>query len=283
MPRFSIGLPCKTVVSGVAQTLSTIIVAAVQEDTEIIIGVQDFTASDSSLINFLSEQPRVSVIDTSLANNLSGTLNLIIRASQSRYFVRTDDDDFMHPLRLKRLRKIFDEENNLAIVGQAYKPFNGQRAANLVIPSAYSLTNKLKLLIGVPFAHPSITLDLMLTGTNPYDESQTYAQDYMLYVDMITKGKYVGNAGLATYYRVPEIITDLQKHKRRKQLLNHERAMKKLWNLVSERIYSDYEIHLLRGCFVTKEFANPECDKYRQWCTNCLANAMQKLSIFVGS
>ena len=282
MPRFSIGLPCKAVVSETVQSVSTIVVAAIQEDTEIIIGVQDFTASESHLIDYLSNQPRVRILDTSSASNLSGTLNLIIDSCQSRYFVRTDDDDFMHPLRIRKLREAFDQDSNMAIIGQAYKSFYGKQVSSLMTPSTCSLTNKIKLLLGVPFAHPAITLDLMKIGTKPYDENQTFAQDYMLYVDMIKTGRYCGNGSIATYYRIPQIVSDIQKRKRQIQLLNHEMAMKKIWNLVSECSYSDYEIHLLRCCLVTDEYADDDCKDYRNWCYSCLANATSRLREYIG-
>jgi len=253
MPRYSISYPCKVVTPQLLNSFSTVVVAASKEDSEIIVGVQDFDNSDLNVVDFLSEQPYTRIVDSSTSINLSGTLNKIISSSQGRYLIRTDNDDFMHPLRIKNVNNAIDSLVSFSILGQAYRCFRGRKLGPLIISATDSIENKLQLLLGVPFAHPAITLDLTKIGKDPYDETQTYAQDYMLYVDKINSGKYIGSSAMATYYNTPLVNNNKQTNKRKEQLADHEKAMLKLWRKINPTSITIDEIHMLRCTLVTNE------------------------------
>jgi hypothetical protein len=256
MPRYSISYPCKVVTSELLPSFSSVVMAASKEDSEIVVGVQDVGNSDLNVVDFLSEQPYTRIADTSASVNLSGTLNKIIASSQGQYLIRTDSDDFMHPLRISELRKAIERHGSFSILGQAYRAFRGRELGPLIISSADSIANKLQLLLGVPFAHPAITLDLAKIGLGPYDETQTYAQDYMLYVDKINTGNYIGDPTIATYYNSPLLNSKEQESKRKKQLEDHERAMLKMWQKIECVSISKEDIHQIRCSLVTKEHSS---------------------------
>jgi len=253
VPRYSISYPCKVVTSELLPSFSSVVMAASKEDSEIVVGVQDFGNSDLDVINFLSEQPYTRIADTSASVNLSGTLNKIIASSQGRFLIRTDSDDFMHSLRISELRKAIERYGSFSILGQAYRAFRGREIGPLNISSADSIANKLQLLPGVPFAHPAITLDLAKIGLGPYDETQTYAQDYMLHVDNVNTGNYIGGPTIATYYNSPLLNSKEQELKRKKQLEDHERAMLKMWQKIECMSISKEDIHQIRCSLVTNE------------------------------
>ena len=271
MPRYSISYPCEVVTSQLLDSFSTVVVAASKEDSEIIVGVQDFNNSDLNMVDFLSEQPYTRIVDSSASVNLSGTLNKVIGSSLGRYLIRTDNDDFMHPLRIKSVSKLIDSLGQFSILGQAYRCFRGRKLGPLTISATDSIDNKLQLLLGVPFAHPAITLDLTKIGKDPYDETQTYAQDYMLYVDKINSGKYIGSSSMATYYNTPLVNSNKQTNKRKKQLEDHEKAMLKLWRKISPAKITLDQIHMLRCALVTNE--NSSINQYYN-----RDEAMKKLS-----
>ncbi len=282
MPIFSIGFPCKVATERVIASFCSVLGAAIREDAEIIVGIQDIIDSDPKIVDFLSRQPRTRVVYTNAYSNLSGTLNHIISNSNGRYFIRTDDDDFMHPLRVSKLHEVIKNGIDFAILGQAYKCFAHDRLGPLVTPATKSIDNKMKLLLGVPFGHPAITIDLSKIGQNPYDVNQVYAQDYMLYVNMIKKGSYLGFDHLATYYRLPTNATSSQMQKRRRQLNDHERAMRMLWNKLSPINITSEQIHILRSTLVTSEFADMDIKNQKRWCFNMLKEGSNLLRDYIG-
>lgn len=264
MPRYSISYPCKVVTSELLPSFSSVVIAASKEDAEIVVGVQDFGNSDLDVVDFLSDQPFTSIVDASASFNLSGTLNKIIGSSQGQYLIRTDSDDFMHPLRIRALSKAIEMHGSFSILGQAYRAFRGRELGPLIISSADSNANKLQLLLGVPFAHPAITLDLAQIGSDPYDVTQTYAQDYMLYVDKINTGNYIGDSTIATYYNTPILNSKEQESKRKKQLEDHERAMLKLWQKIECISISKEDIHQIRCSLVTNEHSSTKRNNDRE-------------------
>ena len=227
-------------------------------DAEILVGVQDIDDSDQEVLNWLSEQPATRIIQAKGSFNLSGNLNALIRESRSPLFVRMDDDDYMHPSRLKALKAEYSICKNSAIIGQAYKVFSQAQLSRLIIPPQGSIENKIQLLLGVPFAHPAITLNLDKIGPNPYDERQQYAQDYMLYVDTIEKGCFVGLPSIAIYYQQSNSINEANDAKRMEQLICHERAMLKIWSRIDKmkNHISPLTIHRLRTILVTTEHSS---------------------------
>jgi len=280
MPRYSISYPCEVVTSQLLHSFSTVVVAASKEDSEIIVGVQDFDNSDLNMVDFLSEQPCTRIVDSSESVNLSGTLNKIIGSSLGRYLIRTDNDDFMHPLRISNLSKAIDRIGQFSILGQAYRCFKGGKLGPTTIAATDSIDNKLQLLLGVPFAHPAITLDLTKIGKDPYDETQTYAQDYMLYIDKINSGKYIGNSSMATYYNAPLLDNNKQRNKRKKQLEDHERAMLKLWCRIYPTQITADDVHMLRCSLVTTE--NSATNHYlKQHATKKISEAKQLLKALI--
>lgn len=253
MPKYTISFPCRSVTEKTLISFSSIVSAAYMQDTEIAVGIQDFVKSNANIINYLSEQPFTRIIDASRCTNLSGNLNRIIKESRGRYLVRMDDDDLMHPARINSLDKAIKVKSDFSIIGQSYRCFYGKKLGGLKTPKEKSIENKKQLLLGVPFAHPAITLDLKKINENPYDETQIYAQDYMLYVDHIRSGKYIGDKSMATYYKMPVQKNMVDRDKRLKQLECHERAMHKLWESLSEQEISREEIHKARCILVTNE------------------------------
>ena len=282
MPRFSIGFPCKELTTKTLRFYVSVVNAVAQEDAEVLVGIQNLDRADPKTLDQLAKQPKTIILDTSSAQNLSSNLNQLIKKSRGHYFVRTDDDDFMHPLRIRRLTEIVESGKDFAILGQAYKCFSDSKAGILMAPSKSSLENKKRLLLGVPFAHPAITLDIYKCGEAPYDENQMYAQDYMLYVDMLKKGNYLGSSDMATYYHLPPFGIATDQTKRIRQLECHEKAMSKIWNTVSTREYSKNEIHIIRSSLVTSEYSSEDPMKDRQWCISELREAVDKLTEYVG-
>jgi hypothetical protein len=282
MPNFCIGFPCRVATPSAILPFSTVVSAAANADAEIIVGIQSLSGSDPKVVDFIYHQPKTRVFHTAECSNLSSNLNFLIGKSSSRYFIRTDDDDLMHPNRVVHLDRIIRDGAIFAILGQAYKCFSSSHVGPVITPCSSSIENKIRLLLGVPFAHPAITLDLSRVGNSPYDVNQTYAQDYMLYVDSIDKGPFLGDSHLATYYRSPMHHSVSQLAKRRKQLEDHEKAMFKIWDKACPEMLSKEDIHHLRAVLVTSEFSAIDNTHRLQWCREALDRGSFQLRTFLG-
>ena len=275
MPEFCIGVPILRYNEQFKTVFATIINAIQGFDCEVIIGIQELASVPKKGAEYLFSTPKVNVIDSSLANTLSENLNNIINSSNSPYFIRMDDDDYMHPRRISSLESTINNYPSFSIIGQSYKVFSkGTRASRSINPSHYSDENKKKLLFTVPFAHPAITLNLNNLIKPKYDSKMKYAQDYMLYIDNIMSGDYIGTNDVSLYYRAPNKDKLGYLEKRQKQLQCHEHAMMKLWGEILKIDVKRDEIHQLRCLHVTNEFC--KCMQISEDRKHYLANISNK-------
>jgi glycosyltransferase involved in cell wall biosynthesis len=259
MPKFCIGVPILKYEEQFKYVFSSIVTAVEGFDYEIIIGIQNLDTIPKNGAEDILGLPKVRAIDSSNVSTLSGNLNNIIEQSNSPYFVRIDDDDYMHPYRISKLARTIEENPNFAIIGQSYKMFaEGKKAGRIISPLRENASNKQFLLFGVPFAHPAITINLDKIEGRRYDPEMMYAQDYMFYIDNLASGEFIGTRDMSLYYRVPNQNKLGYLRKRKIQLHCHEKAMIKLWNKVLKVNINEEEIHRLRCLYVSKEFCNNE-------------------------
>jgi len=245
----------------------------------ILVGIQDVNNSDQEVVNWLEQQPKTKVHINNYCKNLSSNLNNLLMSVKTKYAVRMDGDDLMHPQRLRQLERYLDEQEP-AIVGQSYIPIYKGRLGRLVDPLVSTIENKMKLLLGVPFAHPAISLNLEKIGERPYDENYNYAQDYHLYVDKIESGSFNGYHSKAIYYNVPDVEAEVLRAKRMSQLASHEAAMFKIWKMLGGLDFTVDQklIHAIRCHLVTPEYARLDIDnETRRYCLNCLRKSELEL------
>jgi glycosyltransferase involved in cell wall biosynthesis len=266
MADLTIILPVKSISGDFLNTFATI-ESARKYPCKLLIGVQDMSASDQAILDYLDTHPGTYLIDSSSATNLSGNLNILLRHTNTRYAMRMDGDDLMHPDRLKFFIEAA-KESGAVFIGQPHQPVVGGRALKNILPCRDSLLNKMNLLFGVPFCHPAVTINLERVGGDPYDESHDFAQDYHLYVDNIRSGLFIGTEGKGTYYSVPTKGESTISDKRRIQLLSHEAAMSKAWSYAGmDDVARNQElIHKLRCAFVTNDdcrctISKEECEE----------------------
>lgn len=236
--------------------------AALIDDAAIYIGIQEWQNSDQNMLEWLEMQPYTKLLNNTGCANLSQNLNSILKVIPTKYAVRMDGDDFMHPKRLYWLKEFLGERNP-AIVAQSYYPIIGKSRHKRIRPFSKSIDNKLMLLTVSPFAHPAITLNLEKIGRTPYNEKYDYAQDYILYVEMMGKGDYLGIDSTGIYYNVPNPGQHAYLEKRQKQLEVHEIAMFQAWSSIPGLSFpiTHELIHSLRCNLATDEFAKCVCNE----------------------
>lgn len=235
MPLFSVILPAKKVTTSLLLSIVSCTNALI-DDSEILVGLQSSDSSSPDGLRLIEKlcdtDSRIHIIDTKAASNLPQNLNILLRSTNSHFAIRHDDDDLMHPGRLRSLGQRLPEIRKALFVGQPYKIFRqGSRGTSkLVYPSVRDMENRIRLLSSPCFAHPALTINLHKL-THSYDELYDYAQDYKLYVDNYSSGAFLGISGLATYYNAPTSIRGTVSQKRLSQLQYHDRCMHSLWEL----------------------------------------------------
>jgi len=257
MPVFSILLPTNKSQAFTQDSISSCLSSSFY-NFELLIGIQDWKIWNSSSIKHESilEDPRVKIVDSTKTLNLPSNLNHLISYASSDYAKRHDDDDLMHPLRLKSLFDNIDVIKRAVVVGQSYRIINNfkQLISPVINPSPHDFDNRCRLLTGPCFAHPAITLNLRRLNYL-YDESFDYAQDYKLYVDNFNSGEFLGISKMATYYSSPiKDSSDSYINKRVKQLQLHDKCMLKLWSSLigSERVLAPI-VTMFRKAYITSE------------------------------
>ena len=262
MPLFSILLPTNR---NFDQTLPSFISCITGSflDFEILLGIQnrDFLANYQRSIDFssFSLKNKVKLIDTSAAKSLPGNLNMLILHSNSKFLVRHDDDDFMHPSRLQSLSDNIDLLNSSLFVGQSYKVFsdNSRFCSSRIDPCLDDISNRIKLLTQPCYAHPSLTINVDRLSFK-YDESFDFAQDYKLYVDNFECGLFSGLPSMSTYYHSPNVSSKYYSQKRLRQLHFHDLCMYSLWSrlIPSDNITLDQITDFRRSFISADDFLN---------------------------
>jgi glycosyltransferase involved in cell wall biosynthesis len=257
MPVFSILLPTNKSQAFAQDSISSCLSNSFL-DFELLIGVQDWKSWNSSLIKqqWILDDPRIKIIDSAKTSNLPSNLNHLISHASCDYAVRHDDDDLMHPLRLRSLFDNIDIVDRAVVAGQSYRVIDDfkQLISPVISPSPHDFRNRCRLLTGPCFAHPAITLNLPRLN-QVYDESFDYAQDYKLYVDNFHSGDFLGIAGMATYYSEPKKSpSEFYVKKRVKQLELHDACMLKLWtSLIGSESISPSVVTMFRKAYITSE------------------------------
>jgi len=257
MPVFSILLPTNRSQAFVKDSISSCLSNSFL-DFELLVGVQDWKIWHSSSIRqqWILDDPRIKIVDSTNTSNLPSNLNHLISQASCDYAVRHDDDDLMHPLRLKSLFDNIDIVDRAVVVGQSYRVIDDfkQLISAVISPPPHDFENRCRLLTGPCFAHPAVTLNLRRLN-RVYDVSFDYAQDYKLYVDNFNSGDFLGVAGMATYYRAPKKgLSDFYVKKRVKQLELHEACMLELWtSLIGPENISASMVTMFRKTYITSE------------------------------
>lgn len=270
MPRdtwFDIVIPVQRLNEKVLDSVSSIFTSKYNQYT-IIIGLQNdpTTENEQKYYEQLLGLKNINIVDCNKSSCLPKTLNLCLEKCQSKWVVRHDDDDLMHPRRLYEIDELVKMRQNCpTIIGQQIRYFSwdekmGARyiAAEWCKQKQSDFELKQDLLLMPCFYHPAITLNLEKLRYH-YDEKYTYAQDYKLYIDNLEYSQYLGSRTKGTYYRIPnknisktkrkEILPDT---KRQMQLQFHEKIIIEMWGKIGITV-SNEEARMLRINLVTNE------------------------------
>jgi len=170
-------------------------------DWELVLIDDGSDPQTSTYMQTLSRDPRIRLV-TQANIGLTLSLNKGIALARGEYIVRHDGDDISHPERLAKLFRVIQQTHADFIFGRAV---SFGRGAEQVVPHAalvYGFHSSI-LRFGNLFVHGTLCCRRQLLGTNPYNPSHRYAQDFDLFIRLIYSAA-VGVYMLEPLYRLRE-------------------------------------------------------------------------------
>lgn len=149
------------------------------EDFELIVVDDNSTDQTLSLICEVAEKdPRVKVYGNRNPKGVAGAINTGIEVAKGKFIARADADDINRPYRLKMQVEYMQANNDCAILGGGYAPFNEQgHRCNIFHPSD-GLEIAFKFIVNSFFCHPTVMIRKSVfdyVGCYPYVEAEDYA------------------------------------------------------------------------------------------------------------
>jgi len=155
--------------------------------------IDDASEDDSSSIvkKFAGQDPRIKIIKNDHNLGLTRSLNEGLKVARGKYIARQDADDLSFPERLQIQYSYLENRPEISLIGSSAVLIDGQGKKighylkkNNPQKTAQTLTRRNCVL------HPSI---MFRNKQSVYREKFYYAQDYDLYLTLLTAGKKITN------------------------------------------------------------------------------------------
>lgn len=167
--------------------------------------------------------PRIRLL-RNLANlGLTRSLNRGLEAARGRFIARMDGDDISEPSRLELQVRFMLDHPDVGLLGTSRTLIDESGQPIYLAPALCDdLSIRFKSLLGNPFAHPSMMLRAQTLSRHRlrYDETFTTAQDYELWVRMLTVTAGANLPRPLLHYR---LRSGISKTRKGEQLSNHDR------------------------------------------------------------
>ena len=161
----------------------------------------DDCSTDSTLgkLKTLEKQDsRISIFTNSEHIGLTKSLNKLIKNAKGELIARQDADDYSNPDRIYTQVQYLINNNLDAVASRALIIGSTKKIPGL----SYFIPTKLIIKFKNPFVHGSLIINKqVLNDLGLYDENFYFAQDYKLYLDLLSKG-YIIKAINKTLYNL---------------------------------------------------------------------------------
>lgn len=170
---------------------------------ELIIVSDGSTDNSVDIIRkYMVTDNRIVLIDRE-NKGLPFSLNEGIARAKGKYIARMDADDISLPNRLeKQIRYL--HENKLDVCGSYCEAFGENIRHRIIAPPISHTDIKFRLMFSSAFAHPTVMFRKEVFDKVAYNCSYKVAQDYKLWVDIVSKGFKLGN--------IPEVLMRYRTH-----------------------------------------------------------------------
>ena len=159
----------------------------------------DDCSTDSTLgkLKILEKQDsRISIFTNSENIGLTKSLNKLIKSAKGELIARQDSDDYSNPDRIYLqvqylLKNKLDAVTSRALIIGSTKKIPGL---------SYYIPTKLMIKFKNPFIHGSLMINKqVLNDLGLYDENFYFAQDYKLYLDLLSNGYSIKSINKTLY------------------------------------------------------------------------------------
>lgn len=193
------------------------------EDFEFVI-VNDGSTDGTRFYLLSIPDPRVRIVQNHTNEGLAASLNRGLDRARGKFIARMDADDVAAPERLERQVAFLKRNPKVGVCGTGRLLIDEKgKSVAMARPTPGNLAIRWKLLLGNPFAHPTVMIrrDLLQAHQLRYDESYRTAQDYELWTRLLPLTRAANLDEPLLYYRLRGDRTS--QSRRTEQLANHDR------------------------------------------------------------
>lgn len=168
-----------------------------------------------TLDDYSQRDSRITIITNEVNMGLTKSLNKALAVAQGEYIARMDADDISLPTRFEKQVTYLDSHSNICAVGSWLVDIdeNGKKISDVVRYETDYRWIRAQFLQNSQLSHPSAMFRRKVKDyTVRYDESIRYAQDYALWVSMLSYGEIANIPEVLLKYRTSNIqITSSKK------------------------------------------------------------------------
>lgn len=186
------------------------------KDFEIII-INDGSTDQSETYIQSYRDKRIKYFTNKTNKGLIYTLNRGISLCQGKYIARMDADDISLPTRLEKQYNFMENNPNVIVCGTKIKYFGSIKRfwIHPFISYLGNIENKSRLIYTTCFAHPTVIIrkDILIKNNLQYNTNYKNAEDYKLWIDMVSLGDFCNLPDILLKYRLSATQTTQKSNK----------------------------------------------------------------------
>lgn len=187
LPLVSVIIPCYNAEKYVEQAVRSIM-NQTYKNLEILITDDCSTDSSFEILQKLAEEDaRIKLFKNEQNQKIVRTLNALVERANGKYIARMDADDISLPKRIEKQVCFMEAHPDIAICGTNawHIDDNNRIFARSHLPCKNSDIQIFKFFLN-PFYHPTVLCRKELLKNHRYDEKFLYAEDYELWLRVLT-------------------------------------------------------------------------------------------------
>lgn len=209
------------------------------KDFELII-VDDCSTDGTQkfLEDAVSKDARIIYIRNKKHQHYNYGLRLGCKLAKGEYIARMDDDDFSLPERFEKQVKFLDANPDIAVVGTFFELMGDNTAVKVWVDNSKPEYCALDAFYRCPLCHPTVMMrkSFLKEKHVGYDAKALYAEDTMLWIDIILAGGKIANIPeVLLKYRVGHARVSSVNDTKTVQNATVYRAREKMWRLYFSR------------------------------------------------
>lgn len=241
LPLVSVIIPCYNAEKYVEQAVRSIM-NQTYKNLEILITDDCSTDSSFEILQKLAEEDaRIKLFKNEQNQKIVRTLNALVERANGKYIARMDADDISLPKRIEKQVSFMEKHIDYAICGTKIYYIDENNRYLRIPPMPISNEDiQIYKKYACPFYHPSVFAKKEILMKYPYDENFLCAEDYELWLRMLSNFKGYNLKNKLVKYRIVKtsISNDSKSHIRQIELteklriINDISLIRKIKNLI---------------------------------------------------